>query len=431
MAKNINIFPNLIDAGSTTVGIELITSVDIVNVADEAIIISNTLLDEGENYSVSSASLPVTINPISLSYDGNTPAGLTSIYDMFVVNGFMFVGYSNGDVSSFTINTDGSLTGPITTVSHGGVIYGLGGYDKVLFSARGAAGISSYLVADDGTFAIADGLSLGGGNAWCVFANADWVLMADDSGELHIYDYTLLGDIDIKDILLLGAPAYGVFADDNFIYIASNGGISSYLFDGENLIFIDAYATAGIARDICGSGDNNLIFVADQTNGIFVMEIDDNGNLILIDQNNFGGIGSPQTIVQDNGYLYVANQNATGLAVFGIKIDNTLNYIGNYNQTGASSSTVRLYNDHVYIPEGATGIERYSLPTDNKLTLNISFIPTTDGTTTDTLSIASTSVSSPDQFTIEGIGLGNSENGIGTYNYYSHALGRIAQQYRE
>jgi len=434
MVKALSTYPDLIQCANTKIGSTSAAAIlKLINVADEDVTVGGITLGEGEQFSISHDTLPHVIAALTVTQETTEATGAIFVRDVFQMNGFMFVADNSGNVISYGINSDGSLTAAIDSVAHGGAVYGLGGYGNILFSARGGSGLTSYVVNTDGTFSEVQTNYQTGGSASHVYATERYVYVAHGGGGLHVYQY----NADTAEIIWLtsddqGGIAYGVYADDNFIYLANgSSGVESYSFDGSVLLHLSTYNTGGTAWHLVSTGNSDIVFVADDTAGIVSLEVSSAGVLSLIQVNNMGGTGRARKVRWDGEFLYVGHINATGMSVVGVEDDGTMNVLCSDSQTGASVEGIEVYNSQIYASEGANGTERYSLDAGYKLEVSCYFTPEDDSTVVDSIEVASDAVGSPDSASLEGTGLGNAENGIGSYNYYEHALGRIAEQYKE
>ena len=434
MVKALSTYPDIVQCDDTMIKSTSPAAVlKLVNVADEDVIVSGITLSDGEYFTVSHDSLPATVVALTITQETTESTGVVFVRDMFQMNGFMFVADNNGTITSYGINSDGSLTAAIDSVAHGGNAYGLGGYGNILFSARGIDGLTSYIVNTDGTFSEVQTNYQTGGSSSHLYATDRYVFLAHGGGGLHVYQY----NGDTGEIIWLtsddqGGTASGVYADDNFIYLANaSNGVEVYSFDGSVLSHLSNYNTAGTAWHVASTGNTDILFVADDTAGLVSLSIDSVGTLALLDTNNMGGTGRARKLRWDGEFLYVGHINSTSMSVVGVEDDGTMTVLCSDSQTGASVEGLEVYNHQIYASEGANGTERYSLDPGYKLEVSCYFTPEDDTTVTDSIAIASDAVGSPDTASLEGTGLGNAENGISSYNYYEHALGRIAEQYKE
>jgi hypothetical protein len=113
---------------------------------------------------------------------------------------------------------------------------------------------------------------------------------------------------------------------------------------------VGSYDT-GFARDVTISG--NYAYVADGTNGLVILNIEDPANPTFVGSNDTGGKANSVTI--SGNYAYVADWN-NGLVILDIEDPANPTFVGSYDYTDASARGVTISENYAYIADLYNGL---------------------------------------------------------------------------
>lgn len=161
-----------------------------------------------------------------------------------------------------------------------------------------------------------------------------------------------------------GDNAYDVWADDNFIYLANGtGGLHTYSIDEDGtLTNVDSDDQGDEARGVWGDG--NFIYLANLTGGLHTYSVDTAGVLTHIDSDDYYG-GDCNKAWGDGKWVYVANTRGGGWAVISYQVSagGALTSKGVHGAGAALGAGLDVYADgnFVYLACGTEGLTTFSI----------------------------------------------------------------------
>ena len=226
-----------------------------------------------------------------------------------------------------------------------------------------------------GCSSISGGAGGGGGTS------ANFVLLANDTGGLHVYSVDSSGNLTHLDSDDQGDEAWGVWSDGNFIYLANGhglGGISgvhggtvglhTYSIDSSgNLTHIDYNSGGGGSQRSALNiwGDGNFIYVAYDTDGLHVFSVNGSGYLTHID--SFDPGWNAQDVWGDGNFVYVANRTG-GLDKYAVNNQGNLAHVENV-PANPYGLVYRLHGhgNFIYGANDGYGVRTYSTNSSGNL----------------------------------------------------------------
>ena len=206
-----------------------------------------------------------------------------------------------------------------------------------------------------------------GGHAYGVWADGNFVYLANNTRGLEVYSVSSAGILTHIGYHDPGDNANNVWGDGNFIYLANGtGGLHVYSVSSTGtLTHIDSDFQGGGSRDVWGDG--NFIYVANLTSGLSVYSVSSTGILTHIDSDDQGG--SAFKVWGDGNFIYLAN-GPDGLEVYSVSSTGTLTHIGNDDPPGAGPQAYGVWGDgkFIYMAYGSGGLHVYSVSSTGTLT---------------------------------------------------------------
>ncbi len=194
------------------------------------------------------------------------------------------------------------------------------------------------------------------------------------SNRSNVEIYTQNDDGTLTNVsTIAGNDVQDSWSDGNFLYVAyttypagvatSNVSVYDVADDGTAVLVDQITPGPGETRRIYGDGD--YIYQTGYSSGIYVYDVDGNGQLSLVDTDDQGG--SYNDIFSDGNFLYVAAQ-AGGIHTYDIAEDGTLTHMS--TNPGAADDETGIWGDgqYIYSVSRTGGIRSHSVDANGALT---------------------------------------------------------------
>jgi hypothetical protein len=198
---------------------------------------------------------------------------------------------------------------------------------------------------------------------------AKYAYILDDKDGLVILDISDIGNPIVKNKISIISKAIDMKIIQSYVYVLEENGILEIfdIADKSDIRFISRYNFSGTISDIAFDNLNNVLYVANQDNGLRKLNI---SNISKLDINSTITDGNITKISIYNDNIYILD-SATRLKVYDINGTKQTNLTKNISNI----QDMMIQSDYLYIAH-TNGLEIYDISNTNEVTLLGSFAST-------------------------------------------------------
>jgi len=190
---------------------------------------------------------------------------------------------------------------------------------------------------------------------------ADTLIITTYYKYVYFVDISNLLDITLTSMFDIGGKSIGVFATENFVYLANGGGGLEIISINDpanpvkvSTVFFDSFADGVIAA-------NNLAFVACFQDGVYIVDISNPAEpLILSKYESTSGYHYYLDMAITGSLLYITNGYA-GVEIVDISIPTSPVLINSFDLTWGFAQTIDIQDDLAAIVDGIYELSLYDI----------------------------------------------------------------------